>query len=139
MSKISKPEYAARARKLSAEEIERLLSRMTGKLPRRLQKEKLTKEEALAIQLELEDEQLQEWRKMMLSLKKKEESKHKAQDAEKAKPASKGKVETKAKLSTKPQVATKPKAPAKAPSTVKAKSPTKPKAATKRKAPAKQA
>lgn len=29
MSKISKPEYAARARKLSAEEIERLFSRMT--------------------------------------------------------------------------------------------------------------
>jgi len=107
MSKISKPEYETRVKKLSSEEVERLLSRMAGKLPRRLQKEKLTKEEALAIQLELEDEQLQEWRKMMLSLKKKEESKLKAKAAEKAKSAPKAKVETKAKKPAKPKVATK--------------------------------
>jgi hypothetical protein len=41
---------------------------MSGKLPKRLQKEKLTREEALAIQLEVEDEQLQEWRKNMKDL-----------------------------------------------------------------------
>jgi hypothetical protein len=38
-------------------------------LPKRLQKEKLTIYEAIAIQLELEDEQLQEWRSIMAELK----------------------------------------------------------------------
>lgn len=42
--------------------VEKVLSRMTGKLPKRFLKEKLTKNEAIAIQLELEDELLQEWR-----------------------------------------------------------------------------
>ena len=55
MAKISKPEYAEKVKELSEEEIERLLSRMSGKLPRRLQKEKLSLENALAIQMELED------------------------------------------------------------------------------------
>jgi hypothetical protein len=70
MTKISSPEYEAKARKLSEEDAERLLSRMGGKLPKRLQKEKLTREEALAIQLEVEDEQLEEWRKNMKDLNK---------------------------------------------------------------------
>lgn len=70
MAKMSNPEYEAKARALSEEEAERLLSRMSGKLPKRLHKEKLTREEALAIQLELEDEQLQEWRKNMKALNK---------------------------------------------------------------------
>ncbi len=65
MAKISKPEYEEKVRSLSKEDAERLLSRMSGKLPKRLHKEKLTREEALAIQLEVEDEQLQEWRKNM--------------------------------------------------------------------------
>ncbi|MHB1117474.1 hypothetical protein [Sideroxydans sp.] len=68
MAKISSPEYEAKARALSEDEAERLLSRMSGKLPKRLHKEKLTREEALAIQLEVEDEQLQEWRKNMKAL-----------------------------------------------------------------------
>ncbi|MBU1214878.1 MAG: hypothetical protein KKF58_02550 [Gammaproteobacteria bacterium] len=68
MAKISSPEYEAKARALSEEEAERLLSRMSGKLPKRLQKEKLTREEALAIQLEVEDEQLEEWRRNMKEL-----------------------------------------------------------------------
>ncbi len=75
MTEISKPNYLALARKLSKEEAERLFSRMTGKLPRRLQKDKLSKIEALAIQLELEDERLQEWRKMVQHLRKKEKAK----------------------------------------------------------------
>lgn len=75
MAKMSKPEYEERAKTLSEEEAERLLSRMSGKLPKRLQNEKLTREEALAIQLELEDEQLEEWRKNMQELKTKIESK----------------------------------------------------------------
>jgi hypothetical protein len=56
---------------------------MAGKLPKRLQKEKLTKEEAIAIQLELEDEQLHEWRGMMEELKAKSE-KAQTKAAEKA-------------------------------------------------------
>jgi hypothetical protein len=38
---------------------------MTGKLPRRLDKDKLSQEDAIALQLELEDEQLSEWREKM--------------------------------------------------------------------------
>ena len=67
--KIANPEYLAKVAQLSEEEQERLLSRMAGKLPRRLEKDKLSREDALAIQLELEDEQLQEWRERMRSLR----------------------------------------------------------------------
>lgn len=75
--KISNPEYLEKVRQLSEEEQERLLSRMAGKLPRRLEKDKLTREEAMAIQMELEDEQLQEWRARMHELKAKSKSKEK--------------------------------------------------------------
>ena len=75
MTEISNPNYLAQAKKLSKEEAERLFSRMTGKLPRRLQKDKLSKIEALAIQLELEDEKLQEWREMMREVRKREDAK----------------------------------------------------------------
>jgi len=75
--KLSKPEYLAKAQQLSMDEQERLLSRMVGKLPKRLQKDKLSREEALAIQLELEDEQLQEWRERMHALKAEAKSKEK--------------------------------------------------------------
>lgn len=87
MAKISKPEYEEKVRTLSEEEAERLLSRMSGKLPKRLQKEKLTREEALAIQLEVEDEQLQEWRKNMKDLHThiEETGKFKAMAAQKSK------------------------------------------------------
>jgi len=54
--------YLEQAKQLETDVKEQLLSRMTGKLPRRLEKEKLTQIEAIAIQLELEDEHLQEWR-----------------------------------------------------------------------------
>lgn len=67
--KTANVSYLEKAQKLDIEEQERLLSRMAGKLPKRLQKEKLTKNEAIAIQLELEDEQLQEWRSIMAELK----------------------------------------------------------------------
>ena len=64
-------DYVAKAKKLSQEDRDRVLSRMGGKLPKRLQKEKLTVEEAIAIQLELEDEQLQEWRANMAAIQEK--------------------------------------------------------------------
>ncbi len=69
MSKIVNSEYLNKVSQLSEDEMERLLSRMSGKLPKRLHKEKLTKEEALALQLEIEDEQLEEWRKTVAKLK----------------------------------------------------------------------
>lgn len=75
MTKIITPAYLAKVKLLNTEEEERLLSRMSGKLPRRLEKDKLTREEALAIQLELEDEQLADWRKNMQEIKAKEELK----------------------------------------------------------------
>lgn len=67
--KICKPEYLEKALLLSVEEQERVLSRMSGKLPRRLVKDKLSVDEALAIQLEIEDEQLNEWREKMHAMK----------------------------------------------------------------------
>ena len=89
-------DYVAKAKKLSQEDRDRVLSRMGGKLPKRLQKEKLTVEEAIAIQLELEDEQLQEWRANMAAIQEKA-AKAKAKADEKA-----AKVKTKAaKVKTK--------------------------------------
>lgn len=76
-------DYIAKAKNLSEEDRERVLSRMGGKLPKRLQKEKLTVEEAIAIQLELEDEQLQEWRANMAVIQEKA-AKSKAKAEEKA-------------------------------------------------------
>ena len=70
MKTICKDEYLEKVEHLTPEETERLLSRMHGKLPRRLEKGKLSQQEALAIQMELEDEQLQEWREMVKMLKK---------------------------------------------------------------------
>lgn len=71
--KINVPdaEYLAKANSLSSEEVERVQSRMSGKLPRRLQKEKLSTLEAVAIQLELEDEDLKEWREKVQKIEEK--------------------------------------------------------------------
>jgi membrane protein involved in colicin uptake len=124
MTKTIKPDYLAKVKQLSKVETERLLSRMGGKLDRRLEKGKLSQQEALAKQLELEDEQLQEWRKVMHSLKKKEEAKE-AKNKEKVKapakakakgPAKKTKVPAKAKAKVPEK---KIKAPAKAPTVAK--------------------
>jgi len=114
MPKISNPLYAEKVKKLSKIESERLLSRMSGKLPRRLEKDKLSKEEALALQMELEDEQLQEWRKMMAALNKKAESKDKQKEkaAEIAKPVAKAKASVKAKSVEKAPKTAKAKKPA---------------------------
>lgn len=103
MTKISKPEYLAKVALLTEEETERLLSRMVGKLPRRLEKRKLSQADALAIQMELEDEQLLEWRKMMQVLKIKEEAKKK----EEVKTPSKAKVTAEVKTLSKPKAKTK--------------------------------
>jgi hypothetical protein len=70
-------DYAEQAKSLNTEQKERLLSRMSGKLPKRLEKDKLTELEALAIQLEFEDEQLVEWKERVESIRAKEKKKNK--------------------------------------------------------------
>ncbi|MFM2435000.1 MAG: hypothetical protein RL063_980 [Pseudomonadota bacterium] len=68
-NKVASEEYKDKAKLLSPTEAERLLSRMSGKLPKRLDKEKLSLEDALALQLELEEENLNEWREKMAKIK----------------------------------------------------------------------
>lgn len=63
--KASSEEYLAKAKNLSEAETERVLSRMSGKLRRRQDKDKVFNLDAIAIQLELEDEQLRQWRERM--------------------------------------------------------------------------
>jgi hypothetical protein len=60
--RIASEEYLLKAKKLSKVQTEHLFSRMGGKLGRRLDDKKLVPLEALAIQLEIEDENLKEWR-----------------------------------------------------------------------------
>jgi hypothetical protein len=100
MKKLCKEEYLILAKQLDEDESERLLSRMTGKLPRRFQKDKLSREEALAIQLEWEDDQLQEWREVMGKIHKQDEEKEKNKNKGKNKPAE---VEVEAVIAEKPQ------------------------------------
>lgn len=71
------PEYLEKVKQLSADEAERVLSRMGGKLPKRFIKEKLSQEEALALQLEIEDEQLQEWRDKVVKMREEDEKRDK--------------------------------------------------------------
>jgi hypothetical protein len=70
--KTCKPEYLEKVLILSTQEKERLQSRMTGKLPRKLERRKINADEALALQLEFEDKLLNEWRERMHELKAKE-------------------------------------------------------------------
>ena len=98
MTEFSKPNYLAQARKLSEDDAERVLSRMTGKLPRRLHKDKLSKEEALAIQLEIEDEKLQERRKVVHHLREKEKAREEEQAAEGKKSAAAKKAKALSKV-----------------------------------------
>jgi hypothetical protein len=67
--KIASEEYQEKAKLLNADEAECLLSRMSGKLPKCLDKDKMSKEDALALQLEIEDEHLNEWREKMAKIK----------------------------------------------------------------------
>ena len=46
--KIGKPEYIKQVQSLSEEEQQKILSRMSGKLPKRLLKDKLSVEQAIA-------------------------------------------------------------------------------------------
>jgi hypothetical protein len=68
-------EYLEKAKQLSEEDTERLLARMRAKLMRRLEDKKMSVAEVVAIQLEIEDEELQEWRTRTAEIRKKSKSK----------------------------------------------------------------
>jgi hypothetical protein len=65
-------EYLEKAKALSRKEAERLMARMRGRYNRRLGDKRISPVEALALQLEFEDEQLKEWRKNWAEVKRKE-------------------------------------------------------------------
>lgn len=67
--KLPAEQYVAAAKALSKQEAERLMSRMRGKFVRRWTDIRLTRLEALALQLEFEDEELKEWRKNLAKLR----------------------------------------------------------------------
>ena len=68
-------DYLEKAKLLTNEDAERVHSRMSGKLKRRLMKKKLSELEALAIQLEREEVELIEWREEYSKNSEKEEFK----------------------------------------------------------------
>ena len=67
-------DYLEKAKGLSKQNAERLMARMRGRFTRRLEDKRYTALEALALQLQFEDEQLMEWRKKVAEIR----SKHKA-------------------------------------------------------------
>ncbi len=71
MTRTPTEDYLEKARKLSKAETERLLSRARNKLVRRLEDKKLSPLEVAAIQLQIEDEDLAEWRERWAAIKKK--------------------------------------------------------------------
>jgi hypothetical protein len=71
MRKTPSDHYLEKARLLSEEETERLLSRIRSKLMRRLEDRKMSALEVVAIQLEIEDEELNEWREKWAEIKNK--------------------------------------------------------------------
>ena len=75
MKKTPDAEYLEQAKLLTKEETERLLSRMRAKLMRRLEDKKLSALEVVAIQLEIEDKELNEWRERMAEIEKRTKNK----------------------------------------------------------------
>jgi len=68
-------EYLEKAKLLNEEETERLMARMRTKLMRRLEDKKMSVPEVVAIQMEIEDEELNEWREKMAEIRNTEERK----------------------------------------------------------------
>ena len=68
MKKTPSDEYIEKAKLLDEEAAERLLSRARSKLVRRLDDRKLTPLDVMALQLEIEDEDLNEWRARVAEL-----------------------------------------------------------------------
>lgn len=69
MKTVPKEKYLEKAALLSKDEAEQFFSRMDKKLVRKLDEHKLIPVEVLAIQLEIEDEKLKEWRERFVEIK----------------------------------------------------------------------
>jgi len=74
MTKTPAEEYVEKAKLLTKKETERLMSRVRAKLLRRLEDKKISDLKVVAIQLEIEDEELNEWREKMAVIRKKEKN-----------------------------------------------------------------
>ena len=74
MNRKPSEKYLEKARLIDKKEAERLLSRMKSRLLCKMRDETLTPLECLAIQLEIEDEQLMDWRARTAELREKESS-----------------------------------------------------------------
>ena len=74
MNRKPSEKYLEKARLIDKKEAERLLSRMKARLLCKMRDETLTPLECLAIQLEIEDEQLMDWRARTAELREKESS-----------------------------------------------------------------
>lgn len=72
MKRKPSEKYLEKARLIDKKEAERLLSRMKARLLCKMKDETLTPLECLAIQLEIEDEQLMDWRARTAELREKE-------------------------------------------------------------------
>lgn len=68
------PEWIEKAMLLSKEDAEHILARMRKKITRRLEHQAIDPLAAVALQLQLEDEQLKEWRDKMAELRKKDKA-----------------------------------------------------------------
>lgn len=75
MSKTPTEVHLDQAKRLTKEETERVLSRMRTKLMRRLDDNNLSTLEMVAIQLEVEEEALDEWREKVAEIKKRTKGK----------------------------------------------------------------
>lgn len=75
MKRIPSETYLEKARKLTKEEAERVFARMRGKYMRRLEDKETTPVEAVALQLEKEDRDLEEWRARWAEIAASEEKK----------------------------------------------------------------
>jgi hypothetical protein len=69
MKRTPTEKYLEKAAILSREEAQQFFSRMDKKLTRKLDEHKLIPVEVLAIQLEIEDEWLKEWRERFAEIK----------------------------------------------------------------------
>jgi N-acyl-L-homoserine lactone synthetase len=70
--KQASQEYLDKAAALTKEEAERMFARMHGKLARKFEREKIPSLEAVALQLQIEDEELREWRQRWAELEQRE-------------------------------------------------------------------
>lgn len=76
MKREPSEKYLEKAKLLGKKEAERLLSRMRARLMCKMRDETLSPLECIAIQLEIEDEQLLEWRAKTAELRKMESARN---------------------------------------------------------------